>query len=87
MENQGISVGDVVQIDPEHDPVFGACLLIVTEVKGWGVQGYVQLPKHPAAVQAFYRVPFEKIARIGVAEWMLAHHSSGEASGSQVGTD
>lgn len=81
MENPGISVGDVVQIDPEHDPVFGACLLTVSEIKSWGVQGYVQLPKHPAAVQAYYRVPFENIARIGVAEWSMAHHGDDEAQG------
>lgn len=72
-----IQVGDVVQIDPAHDPVFGACLLVVTEVKSWGVQGYVPIPKHPSSVEAYYRVPFDKIQRIGTAEWVyeLAAHS------------
>ncbi len=40
---QGVQVGDVVQIDPEHDPRFGGCLMVVTELKpAWnGLVGYV----------------------------------------------
>lgn len=33
--------GDIVQIDPSKE-MFGACMVVVTEVKDWGVQGYVQ---------------------------------------------
>ena len=33
--------GDIVQIDPSKE-VFGACMVVVTEVKEWGIQGYVQ---------------------------------------------
>jgi hypothetical protein len=36
-----IEVGDIVQVDPSKD-VFGGCLVVVTEVKSWGIQGYVQ---------------------------------------------
>lgn len=32
---------DIVQVRPDFD-VFGACLVVVTEVKSWGIQGYVQ---------------------------------------------
>lgn len=31
----------VVQINPEKD-MFGGCMLVVTEIKPWGVMGYVQ---------------------------------------------
>jgi hypothetical protein len=36
-----IKVGDIVQVNPEKE-MFGACLVVVTEVKSWGIQGYVQ---------------------------------------------
>lgn len=34
-------VNDVVQVNPDRE-VFGACMVVVTEVKSWGIQGYVQ---------------------------------------------
>ena len=33
--------GSIVQVDPDY-PMFGGCMVVVTEVKSWGVQGYVQ---------------------------------------------
>lgn len=36
-----IKVGDIVQVDPSKE-TFGACMVVVTEVKDWGIQGYVQ---------------------------------------------
>ena len=36
-----IQVHDIVQVDPSRD-VFGGCMVVVTEIKGWGIQGYVQ---------------------------------------------
>lgn len=49
-----VQVGDIVQISPDFDSNgFGACLMTVTEVKAWGLQGYVQIPK---GGQAYYRV-------------------------------
>ena len=32
---------EIVQIDPSVE-VFGGCMAVVTEVKPWGIQGYVQ---------------------------------------------
>lgn len=61
-----IAVNDIVQIDPDHDERFGACLLVVTDVKSWGVQGYVKIPN---AGDAYYRVAFDKCARVGSVEW------------------
>jgi len=39
-----IEPGSIVQILPdcETNPMFGACLLVVTEMKSFGVMGYVQ---------------------------------------------
>jgi hypothetical protein len=64
-----VDVHDVVQIDPAHDEVFGGCLLVVTEVKGWGVQGFVQVPGQG---QAYYRVRTEACARVGRLHWTPA---------------
>jgi hypothetical protein len=58
-----IAVGDVVQIDPEHDEKFGACYLTVTEVKAWaagtGVVGHVKVP---GGGLAFYRIRAADVA-------------------------
>lgn len=32
---------DIVQVNPDYE-VFGGCMVVVTEVKSWGIQGYVQ---------------------------------------------
>jgi hypothetical protein len=40
-EEHMIKVGDIVQVDPSKE-MFGACMVTVTEVKDWGIQGYVQ---------------------------------------------
>ena len=43
-----IEVGSIVQVDPEKE-VFGACMVVVTELKDWGIQGYVQSAGVPAS--------------------------------------
>jgi len=60
------AVGDVVQIDPAHDEKFGGCFMLVEEVKGWGLVGFVQVP---GSGRAYYRVPYEKCFQIGMAQW------------------
>ncbi len=64
-------VGDIYQIDPATDDCFGACLLIVTEVKSWGVQGYVQIPgRDGTGGQAYVRKKWQDIYLVGMAEWI-----------------
>ena len=55
-----MDIGDIVQLDPEKtiNPAFRACLMVVSEVKSWGVQGYVQslgASRDEAGGQAYYR--------------------------------
>lgn len=64
-----VTEGTVVQIDPEHDEIFGACFMVVTETKSWGVQGYVEVPGRDGV--AFYRCPYDAVVYIGEAEWRL----------------
>jgi len=63
-----IEINDIVQVNPSKD-VFGGCMVVVTEVKSWGVQGYVQ----SAGVngQQYIRLPFEDIEQTnGKAIWV-----------------
>lgn len=67
-------VDDIIQISPVHDEVFGAALLVVTESKSWGVQGYVKVPGKGSA---YYRLPYKRIdtnipagVRVGTAFWL-----------------
>jgi hypothetical protein len=63
-----VQINDVMQIDPAHDGMFGGCFMIVTEVKKWGVQGYVQIP---GKGQAYYRCAWENCYLIGNAQWIV----------------
>lgn len=65
-----IVVGSVVQLN-EHasDDCYVGCLLIVTELKEWGVQGFIPTPKQldaPAA-QIYLRPKWDAIEWIGTA--------------------
>lgn len=64
-----LKVGDVVQIDPSHDPVFGGCFMIVTEPKSWGAQGYINVPGERGGY-AYYRCKHANMQIIGRCEWM-----------------
>lgn len=61
-----IAPGAVVQIDPASDEVFGGCMVIVTEVRGWGVIGYMQMPEKE---RAYIRLGFGDIESVGKARW------------------
>jgi hypothetical protein len=65
-----IEIGDIVQVDPSKE-VFGGCMVVVTEVKSWGIQGYVQ----SAGVegQQYIRLDFDSFETTGgKAVWSVA---------------
>lgn len=67
--------GDVVQLDPDktENKMFAGCFMTVTEVKEWGVQGYVQAlgaDGHPGD-QAYYRAENGTFVKIGTAYWVI----------------
>ncbi len=68
--SQDVVVGDVVQINPDSDEVFGGCFLIVEEVNDWGFQGRCDMPGHDRQV-FHYRVNREDCTRVGPAFWTL----------------
>jgi hypothetical protein len=74
MEKTELSPGAVVQINPDlaANPMFGACMVTVTEVKGWGVQGYVQALGEggKGGGLAYIRLKWEEIEYVGQAQWI-----------------
>lgn len=81
---QAIEPGMVLQIDPDHgkegigNRAFAACLLTVTEVKNWGVMGYVQAlgTRLQTGGQAYYRIEWGHLAYVGRSFWWV--HQEGE---------
>jgi hypothetical protein len=63
-----MNIGDIVQVNPDKE-MFGACLVVVTEVKSWGIQGYVQ--NAGVAGQAYIRLKNEDFEHTGgTAVWI-----------------
>lgn len=61
-----LNPGDIVQLDPSHDDVFGGHLMIVTEPKSFGCQGYVKTFEG----DAYYRCSFEHMELVGKVVWI-----------------
>lgn len=71
-EMKEIKEGDIVQITDENHHWF-PCLIIVSEVKGFGVQGYITMPtndKEPNG-NAFIRLNTDQFDFIGMASVKL----------------
>lgn len=63
-----IKVGSVIQIK-ETIPAWGGCLMIVGEVKEWGVQCYMRMPgRDKDALTTALRVNHSEYYYIGEAE-------------------
>jgi hypothetical protein len=69
-----INTTDIIQITDEHHPWY-ACLLVVSEVKFWGVVAYIAIPesndgsKRPAP--AFNRLNYNQFKKVGKATVIL----------------
>ena len=74
-----VAPGKSVQIHPEcgTNRMFGACLLVITELKSFGVMGYVQglgQDGKPGG-QAYIRLPWDQIQPCvdGLAQWVIGN--------------
>ena len=68
MEKRELRIGDVIQIRPDIDEIFGGALMIVTEPKSFGAQGAVHgLGKG----LAYYRCEFKDMEYVGKAHWEI----------------
>ena len=68
-----IKKNDIVQITDENDNWY-PCLLIVDEVKSWGIQGYLTIPG-PDKGNAYYRVSNGKFEKVGKANIVVGPES------------
>lgn len=74
MKPQTMQPGQLVQLNPDtvKNKMFTACIMVVTESKSWGAQGYVQAlgdNGNPGG-QAYYRATWEEMEPVGEAEWI-----------------
>ena len=65
-----IEVHDIVQVNPLKE-MFGGCMVVVTELKDFGIQGYVQSAGVPG--QQYVRLKFEDFEPTGgKAVWVVS---------------
>lgn len=72
MEKRSLKKGDVVQLCPTvGNPMFACCMMIISEEKNFGAQGYVQSlgEKGKPGEQAYYRAKWEEMEFIGHTVW------------------
>lgn len=74
-----LRIGAIMQLNPDPDitgnAMFCACMLVVSEPKPWGAQGYVQALGENGAPGglAYYRAKWEEMEPTGgMAEWVRA---------------
>jgi hypothetical protein len=76
MEKAELKEGQLVQLNPEtvKNKMFTACIMVVTEPKPWGAQGYVQAlgENGQPGGQAYYRAAWEEMEPVGQVEWAIA---------------
>ena len=69
MQKQTLNIGDIVQLSPLDckNQMFGGCMMVVTEPKPWGAQGYVQgLGENGEQKgQAYYRACWDEMEPTG----------------------
>ena len=58
-----VKKGDVIQVN-ENGNDWAGCLMIVDDVRKWGVQAYMHIPN---SGEAFLRVGYDQMERIGRA--------------------
>lgn len=75
MQPTPLKVGEIMQLNPDttRNPMFGACLFIVTEPKSFGAMGYVQGLGNDGkrGGQAYYRPTWDEMEQTGgMAYWL-----------------
>lgn len=69
MKPRELKFGDVVQIG-HNGSFFADCLMVVTDPKPWGAQGYVSVPQNGGPKQAYYRAGWDDMEYVGTASWV-----------------
>ena len=76
MEQRELSKGELVQLNPDtvRNRMFAACIMVVSEPKSFGAQGYVQAlgDNGEPGGQAYYRANWNEMELVGHVEWDVA---------------
>lgn len=82
MQKCELKIGQVVQLRPDHER-FPGMLVVVTEPKSWGCQGYLMSAIDFDAVKfkgvAYVRPKFEDIEHVGYLHWIREEISEDES--------
>lgn len=85
MTPRELKLGEIVQLIPgaTRNEAFSGCLMVVTEAKAFGAQGYVQAlgeSRDAPGGQAYYRAGWKEMEETGgFVPWVIARHTE-EAS-------
>ena len=71
VEGYMVKVNDIIQLTETAQEGWISCLMIVQEVKSWGVQAYMKLPEQG---DAYLRIAYGKFEVVGHA--VLVHPDS-----------
>jgi hypothetical protein len=71
MMSKDVQVNDIIQLIEKAQEGWVACLMIVSEVRSWGVLAYTKVP---CGGDAYLRVPFDQFEIVGRA--LLVHPDS-----------
>ena len=77
MDKRTLQIGEIVQLVPgvTRNEAFSGCLMVVTEPKAFGAQGYVQAlgARDAPGGQAYYRANWDEMEPTGgMAPWVIA---------------
>lgn len=68
MSERGLSPGDIVQINDQERPGLIGALLLVEEVRAWGVQGFIHhINTFNEATRIYLRLKHDQFERVGRA--------------------
>lgn len=74
-ESTTLKTGDVVQLNPAacRRPEFGGCMMVISELKKFGAEGYIQSLGENGAMGgvAFYRANWDEMEFVGHAVWVI----------------
>jgi len=80
MEQTTLVENEIVQLMPDtcRNPMFGGCLMVVTEPKSWGAQGYVQALGSDGKIggQAYYRATWVEMERTRGVATAIIHEAA-----------
>ena len=75
-----VSEGDLIQVNEDGPPNWFRCVLVVDEVKSWGVQAYAIIPQardRPSA-DAYMRLSWNEFDTLGVKSKFVVAPTAGD---------